>query len=135
MTTSPESTPPTTAPAATVEKPIRKNNIYEAITKRLDEIEAKLADKEQFHVQAPANTDLPTPKPQAPNLHTHEHETPGQPHIIGAWQRYCPTCGEANPDFKDEVICDTCGTHLGAKAVVEKLKACPNCGGKKSHQI
>jgi DNA-directed RNA polymerase subunit RPC12/RpoP len=64
----------------------------------------------------------------------HGHET-GKPHYIGAWQRFCPTCGDENPDFKDETQCEDCGAHLGAKETAEKLKACPNCGGHRAKRL
>jgi hypothetical protein len=86
-------------------------------------------------------------KPEPPSTSTQEKETSnppptdehghaeGQPHYIGSWQRYCPTCGDQNPEFKDETTCDGCGVHLGAKEVAEKLKACPNCGGHSASVI
>lgn len=64
----------------------------------------------------------------------HGHEQ-GKPHYIGAWQRFCPTCGDENPDFKDETQCEDCGAHLGAKETAEKLKACPNCGGHRAKKL
>jgi hypothetical protein len=73
-------------------------------------------------------TSNPAPTPE------HGH-TEGQPHYIGSWQRYCPTCGDQNPDFKDETTCDDCGVHLGAKEIAAKLKACPNCGGHSASVI
>ena len=62
-------------------------------------------------------------------------ETSVKPHFVGHWQRYCPECGEQNPDFKDEIECEGCGMHLGAKEDAVKLKACPNCGSKKAKEI
>jgi hypothetical protein len=67
--------------------------------------------------------------------HNDHGHAEGQPHYIGSWQRYCPTCGDQNPDFKDETTCDGCGVHLGAKEVATKLKACPNCGGHSASMI
>lgn len=62
-----------------------------------------------------------------------------EPHFIGNWQKHCPTCGDTNPDFKDEIECDKdeggCGMHLGAKDNLKNLKACPNCGGTKAKLI
>jgi RNA polymerase subunit RPABC4/transcription elongation factor Spt4 len=62
-----------------------------------------------------------------------------EPHFIGKFQQYCPTCGDKNPEFKDETVCDPkqggCGYHLGAKLEAEKLKACPNCGGTKATNL
>jgi ribosomal protein S27AE len=59
------------------------------------------------------------------------------PHYVGKWQKYCPTCGDANPEFKDETLCSTpgCGMHLGAVEDLPKIKACPNCGGKEAKTI
>ena len=70
----------------------------------------------------------------APTRAPASHEE-GKRHYIGAWQKFCPTCGDPNPDFKDETVCDGCGMRLGAKEVAEKLKACPNCGGKSAKKI
>jgi len=75
------------------------------------------------------------PEPSKPSVEeTHGHEE-GKPHYIGAWQQYCPTCGDKNPDFKDETQCEDCGAHLGAKETAEKLKACPNCGGHSAKKL
>jgi hypothetical protein len=64
------------------------------------------------------------------------------PHFAGSWERYCPTCGEQNPGFKDETVCKDCGTHLGAAADIKTeenpggvVTACWNCGGKKAKKI
>jgi hypothetical protein len=90
-----------------------------------------------------------TGKPSAPEIkptEPHEHreneiETttptpgPGKPHYVGTWQQYCPDCGDKNPEFKDETECPDCHMHLGAKDQVEKLKACPNCGGHKAVEL
>ena len=89
------------------------------------------AGKEAKKVAASKTSTPPAPPdPEA----DHGHET-GKPHYIGAWQRFCPTCGDENPDFKDETQCEDCGAHLGAKETAEKLKACPNCGGHKAKRI
>jgi len=73
-----------------------------------------------------------TPPPEPASVHGHEE---GKPHYIGAWQKFYPTCGDPNPDFKDETECADCHTHLGAKEVAEKLKACPNCGGHNAKRL
>lgn len=69
------------------------------------------------------------PKPQE------EKHDEKKPHYIAEWQHYCPTCGDENPDFKDETICKDCGMHLGPMAYVEKLKVCPNCGGHNAKKL
>lgn len=84
--------------------------------------------KKQAAIKPPA-----PPAPHDPEA-DHGHET-GKPHYIGAWQRYCPTCGDENPEFKDETQCEDCGAHLGAKETAEKLKACPNCGGHRAKRL
>jgi ribosomal protein S27AE len=67
------------------------------------------------------------------------HAESAKPHYVGTWQQYCPDCGDKNPEFKDETICNPkkggCGMHLGAAKDVEKLKACPNCGGQHAARI
>jgi predicted RNA-binding Zn-ribbon protein involved in translation (DUF1610 family) len=82
----------------------------------------------------PPSTSSPY-KPLVEEKHDEHGHEEGKPHYIGAWQHFCPTCGDPNPDFKDETICTDCGTHLGAKEVAEKLKACPNCGGHSAKVI
>ena len=73
--------------------------------------------------------------PAPPDPHAgHGHED-GKPHYIGAWQQFCPTCGDKNPNFKDETECEDCHAHLGSKEVAEKLKACPNCGGHRAKKL
>ena len=68
------------------------------------------------------------------NVETDKHE---HPHF-NKWQRFCPTCGDQNPEFKDETQCVRCGTHLGAKENLSTaenpnapIKVCPNCGAGK----
>jgi|SRR5271157_4511426 len=86
----------------------------------------------------------PEPKPEI-KLDEHKHEetkTPEPekqletPHYVGPWQKFCPTCGDQNPAFKDETECIDCGEPLGAAANLKTEKnpsgaliACPRCGG------
>ena len=79
--------------------------------------------------------EMSPPNPNQEHDHSSHSVSKEQPHFIGTWQHYCPTCGDANPDFKDETECSTCHTHLGAAATAEKLKACPNCGGKQAKRL
>jgi hypothetical protein len=78
----------------------------------------------------PERKEEPKPEPAAEEK---------MPHYVGSWERFCPDCGEPNPAFKDETICDPkqggCGMHLGAAAEVEKLKVCPNCGGRHARRL
>jgi predicted RNA-binding Zn-ribbon protein involved in translation (DUF1610 family) len=120
----------------------RAHDIAE-ITKRAEKAEKDLEALRKKRAKASNTTPTETdkPKPSAPGASNetekhdkHGHEE-GKPHYIGAWQHFCPTCGDPNPDFKDETVCTDCGTHLGAKDVAEKLKACPNCGGHSAKVI
>jgi hypothetical protein len=101
--------------------------------KRAEEAEAKLeaalSPKVQSQNLSPQEKAIEPPK--VPNPHSH---SPDEPHYIGSWQKYCPTCGDQNPEFKDETECSDCHTSLGEKAKAEKLKACPNCGGTHARQ-
>lgn len=111
-----------------------KESPYAVILKRLENIEAKMETKsaQTANVQSPIPAKAPLePSPNQETEHTHEHNE-NNPHFIGTWQQYCPTCGDKNPEFKDEVECGTCHTNLGAEETATKLKACPNCGGKKA---
>jgi Zn finger protein HypA/HybF involved in hydrogenase expression len=127
-----ESTKTTVETAATEEKPKAATKEKNDWRKRAEEAEAKLEALNQ--IQSPLSATVPEKvnEPKVPNPHSH-HDN--EPHYIGKWQQYCPTCGDKNPDFKDEVECRTCKTHLGAKDVAEKLVACPNCGGKHADVI
>lgn len=49
-------------------------------------------------------------------------------HAMSITDAYCPTCGDPNPDFKDEIECKDCGHALGAEATLDKVKNCPGCG-------
>jgi hypothetical protein len=87
------------------------------------------------------------PKSQPkPEEHKHEEakppETEKAPHYVGPWQKFCPTCGDQNPDFQDETECKDCHTHLGAAKNIKtpenpdgKLVVCPNCGGHRAKLI
>lgn len=85
------------------------------------------------HQEPENNPDQPTGTNDQPEQT--EKNLP-EPHFVGKWQKHCPTCGDKNPEFKDETVCDPdkggCGMHLGSKDDVEKMKACPNCGGSKA---
>jgi len=50
------------------------------------------------------------------------------PHYVGTWHKYCPDCGEENPEFKDETYCIDCNIDIGAAERIADIKACPNCG-------
>jgi len=97
----------------------------DALATELAEVKAKRnkADKEyaQRH---------PEPVKELEKEEKKEEPAPA-PHWTGSFQKYCPTCGDANPIFKDETVCSTpgCGQHLGAEEGLKTLKACPNCGG------
>lgn len=130
-------TPPPTPQLIKEEKPTKPKLTMADLLKRLDELEAKVTAKDEV-VQSPNNHSFTKPEAPPQNLthqeeHDHSHD-PAKPHYVGPWQQYCPTCGDKNPEFKDEVACDTCGANLGAAETATQLKACPNCGGKKAHE-
>jgi archaellum component FlaD/FlaE len=106
--------------------------LLEEIKKRDKQIAAyKMREKNPKITQQPLTTEK---KPSETQEHKHEEhkeeETSKPPHFVGSWERFCPECGLENPEFKDETKCKDCSMHLGSAASVEKLKACPNCGGK-----
>jgi len=80
---------------------------------------------EKLHPEPVKETKMEQKKEEAP------------PHFVGKWQKFCPACGDPNPEFKDETVCSTpgCGMHLGAIEDLPKLKACPNCGGKEAKKL
>ena len=55
-------------------------------------------------------------------------EVSATPHYVGSWHKYCPDCGEVNPEFKDETFCVDCNIDIGAAERIADIKACPNCG-------
>lgn len=135
--TEPQEQPPlaeTTKPEK--EKAVKepKESPYAVILKRLENIEAKLDPKsaQTSKIQSPITEKAPLEPAPNQTEGEHNHTEEGKPHYVGPWQAYCPTCGDKNPDFKDEIVCDTCGQHLGAEKTAITLKACPNCGGKKA---
>ena len=55
----------------------------------------------------------------------------GEP--LGPNARFCPGCGERNPDFKaKQARCTACGQDVGTKDEIEtgKVKFCRNCGSE-----
>lgn len=102
----------------------------------------RTAKKEKAETPTPPKTETPTPKTETPTPTTepqtkHEHEQEPAQHY-NAWQKFCPTCGDQNPAFKDETQCTRCGMHLGAKENLSTaenpnapIKVCPNCGAGK----
>jgi hypothetical protein len=54
-------------------------------------------------------------------------------HFVRSWEKTCPDCGEANPEFVNETKCGSrdgggCGRPLGSIKEASKIKACPDCG-------
>jgi predicted RNA-binding Zn-ribbon protein involved in translation (DUF1610 family) len=89
---------------------------------------------------------LPTKEifvPQQSPAHSSEHkhtickdcgQSIGQ-HFVRRSEKYCPTCGEINPDFTTGTVCAECGLSLGTVEEAQKHESCPNCGSKKAKQI
>ena len=80
-------------------------------------------------------------KPQLPHSDEHKHaickdcgQSIGQ-HFVRRSEKYCPTCGEKNPDFTTGAVCANCGLSLGTVEEAEKHQSCPNCGSKKAKMI
>ena len=71
--------------------------------------------------QAPAP---PAAEPKAPP----EPEPKGVEHARSITDQFCPECGDANPEFKDETECKDCGRSLGAVETLSRVKQCPSCG-------
>jgi len=77
----------------------------------------------ESHEHAEAAPEAPRVEEQAPAAEVKQHAR-------SITDRFCPECGDENPDFKDEAWCVDCSRPLGAKDNLPKLKACPNCGSK-----
>jgi hypothetical protein len=127
------------------EKPVEnKPDEHEKRIKELEDLATTMREENitlKRQVQAYKMREKLPKKPEPPTQiapPTEEHKEE-EPHFVGPWQQYCPTCGDKNPAFKDETICNPekggCGMHLGAVAEVEKLIACPNCGGKHAARL
>ncbi|MHC4397262.1 MAG: hypothetical protein ACYS1A_16615 [Planctomycetota bacterium] len=114
--------------AATISSLVRKNSKLEKQIRGFKGLQAR-QHQEHNHDQ-PVNTET---KPEE----TIKKER--EPHFIGEWQKHCPTCGDTNPDFKDETQCDPnnggCGMHLGAQDNLKNIRACPNCGHTKARLV
>jgi len=62
-----------------------------------------------------------------------KEEKPPEPlpkHIVGWYDKDCPTCGVPNDQYKDETFCYDCFGDLGAAEKAVKVAACPHCGKK-----
>ena len=121
-------TPPADSWAAVFAQ-IRKEN--EDLRTELAEVKSKRnkADKEyaQKHPEPTKEVEKEEKKEEAPS----------RPHFYAKWQKFCPECGEENPEFKDETLCDTpgCNFHMGAIDNLPNVKKCPQCGGHSAHKI
>lgn len=51
-------------------------------------------------------------------------------HTFKPWQAACSTCGEKNPEFKDETKCADCGQKWGSVETARKMDYCPGCAAK-----
>jgi hypothetical protein len=123
--------PPEPSPESLVAYLAKKDSEISNLQKELAEVKARrnVADKEYARKH---------PEPtETSKIEEKKEEPPKPPHFTGSWQKWCPTCGDTNPNFKDETICSTpgCGQHLGAEEGIKDLKACPNCGGHKYDKI
>lgn len=102
------------------------------------EEDLKAATKRREKADYVTSRSHPEEGKEAPKaLEEPQKENPPAPHFVGKWQKFCPACGDPNPEFKDETLCSTpgCGMHLGAVEDLPKIKACPNCGGKEAHKL
>ena len=62
----------------------------------------------------------------AEHNHTEKHS-----HATHKFDKFCPGCGDKNPDFDPEIAyCTDCGSAVGSVKEVknEEIKACPGCG-------
>jgi hypothetical protein len=90
---------------------------------RIEELEKKLGNLERSLSEKLKSEERPVPSP----IPIKQAKPLGHPKIP-SYMQFCPTCGDRNPDFKDEVRCRECGMHLGETEAARKLEACPNCG-------
>src|SRR6266571_89601 len=72
---------------------------------------------------------------QAPKVETKEAPQEAQTHAVTSWMKSCPTCGDANPEYKaPDVYCKDCEAPLGnapegfTSGDLPDIKPCWNCG-------
>ena len=75
-------------------------------------------------------------KAKAAAAHKHEHklEAAEHSHATHVYDKFCPSCGDKNPDFDPDVaFCSDCGEAVGSVKQVNagEIKACPGCGNNK----
>lgn len=136
--------PPSGQPEKSVEAPPKENEELVTLKKQIDTLQRQVQIYKAREKNPKVNRTKPSEK-LMPEKEKSQDETssqkldsphhPGMPHYVGVWEKYCPECGDPNPDFKDEMECSSCHMHLGAEATVEKLKACPNCGGRAAKRL
>ena len=95
-----------------------------AKNKSLTETVSRLRKKEGVDSTPIAPPDPPAAAPHVPP----EPEAKGVEHARSITDQFCPECGDANPEFKDETECKECGRSLGAVETLSRVKQCPSCG-------
>ena len=71
---------------------------------------------------------------EAAHKHEHKLEAAEHSHATHVYDKFCPSCGDKNPDFDPDVaFCSDCGEAVGSVKQVNagEIKACPGCGNEK----
>jgi hypothetical protein len=94
---------------------------------KIDSLQAEIRKlRKETGAQSEPKPDVATTKAGEPPAPVPKIDEPK--HAMSITDDFCPTCGEANQEWKDETECADCKHPLGAVATLGKVKNCPGCG-------
>ena len=104
-------------------------------------LEEKIKEKKEFdakeYIDKMLNKSFEETKGMAEafaHKHEHEPESHQHSHATHVYDKFCPSCGDKNPEFDPDVaFCSDCGVPVGSvkQVTAGKVKACPGCGNDK----
>lgn len=114
-----------------------KKMIEDAIEKRLaarDEADKNKSDVSQLSDKIDKALAKRSSKSDDSDEHVHDPNATEKEHVHAthSYDKNCPTCGDKNPDYKeDQATCIDCGQPVGTPVEIEKgeVTTCPTCGG------
>lgn len=97
-------------------------------------LEEKIKEKKdtQEYIDKMVSKSVSELKNLAQAEHNHEKK---HSHATHKYDKFCPGCGDKNPDFDPEIAyCTDCGSAVGSVKEVknEEIKACPGCGSSEA---
>tara|TARA_R110002110_G_scaffold153254_1_gene346529 strand:+ start:11 stop:331 length:321 start_codon:yes stop_codon:yes gene_type:complete len=61
----------------------------------------------------------------------HQHDEPTHTHATRSHDKFCPTCGDVNSNYKKpDWFCNDCDAPIGTTDDMNNAKKCYNCGGQ-----